>query len=74
MLLLLPTIIETINIAGQRIISNVKEPILRKHYFSRGSLSHPKARIINYYAIYLSNNASEAYKLAVSSEFLNSRF
>ena len=72
--LLLPTIIETINIAGQRIISNAKEAILRKHHFSRGSLSNPKATIINYYAIYFSNNASEAYKLAVSSEFLHSHF
>ena len=65
--MLFPTVIETFQIAGHRIMSNAKETIM-------GPLSQPKATIMNDYAIYLSNNASEAYKLAVSFEFLHSQF
>ena len=50
-------------IAGRIAMSNA-ENIMCKHYFSRGSLSYPKATIINNQLL---NTASEAYKLAVST-------
>ena len=71
--LLFPTVIETVKIAGQRIMSNAKETIMRKHFFP-GVPYHTQRRQLSITTQSLSNNASEANKSAVSFEFLHSQF